>query len=227
MVNKLDKQNDASHSYQVAVKSLLMASSTVVLNEGGELRRCRVTIPLAAKLSKSSFESDLVLKNFALSFHSQDGTANYEILLEDLIGVTVLDKPTGSNKQSCRVIVNVYSRVSPRSAGQLQHRSSKAHPFDFGEKDSFQANLDVALEWKEAVLIECKSAVKNTFVTSTGLLLQISLSLSPINFLQPQFCEHDMYTLPLFLLFTLLHSSKHSIENFGLICYNEHKHPLL
>ena len=142
-----------------------MASSTVVLCEGAELRRCRVTIPSAAKLSKNPFQSDLVLKKFALSFHDQDGKANYEILLEDLIGVTVVKKPASNNSNSCRVILNAYPKVNSRSG---QQRRLKSHLFDFDEEDHFQANLDYALEWKEAVLIECNSAVKNTFTTSAG-----------------------------------------------------------
>lgn len=131
-----------------------------------EVRRCQVTIPTASTLSKQPFRTELVLNQLCLSFSKNDGTP-IEILLEDLVGVTVLhEPPDGSRDQrTCRLIVNAYPTVNLTRQGK-NRRLMKAFLIDFDEEESFEKNHRVALEWKEAVLVECDRAVRKTFVTA-------------------------------------------------------------
>lgn len=130
-------------------------AASIVQNNDTELRRCRVTIPAAAKLSKQPFASDLILRHFSLAFDKHDGTSK-SILLEDLIGVTVSEEPVPTS-QACRIIVNAFPK------DRKKRRSLQAHLFDFTEENAFEENLRVAREWKEAVMIESNRAVRKTF----------------------------------------------------------------
>ena len=115
-----------------------MASTTVPaqpLNEV-EIRRCTVTIPTAAKLSKAPFQTELILKQFSLSYSEDDGKvpqASIVILLVDLVGITVFHGPPESSPsgQTCRVLVNEYSLDCARGPGGKRIRSLKVSPFDF------------------------------------------------------------------------------------------------
>ena len=145
---------------------------------GQEVRRCRVTIPTATKLSKQSFQTELVLKEFSLSFSEEDGTP-FKILLEDLVGVTVLPNPPDSNRnlETCRLIVNEFPPVKIQEG--KSSRQIKVVIIDFDEEESFEENHRVALKWKEVMLVECDRAVRKTFVTAEecrgGILSSISL----------------------------------------------------
>ena len=123
-----------------------------------EIRRCRVTIPSTAKLR---FQTEIALKHFSLSFNKVDGTP-HEILLEDLLGVTVLPKPPDSSRkrETCRLVVNEYPAVIRKGKNK---RELKSVWIDFDGEENFEKNHRVAQEWKEAVLVECDRAVKKTF----------------------------------------------------------------
>ena len=148
------------------------ATSSPLQNES-EVRRSPVTIPTAAKLSKQSFQTKLVLKQFSLSFSKEDGTL-FEILLEDLIGVTVLPNPP-DNLHTCRLIVNEFPPVKTRKGKTV--RALKSVCIDFGGEESFEENHRVAQQWKEAVLVECDRAMRKTFVTAEECRGEIFASL--------------------------------------------------
>ena len=143
------------------VRKMATAEKLLQMQNETEIRRCRVTIPSTAKLYKLPFQTEIVLKHFSLSFSKTDGTP-HEILLEDLVGVTVLPKPPDSNRkrQTCRLLVNEYPSVIQKGKN---NRELKSVWIDFDGEESFEENRRVAQEWKEAVLVECNRAVKKTF----------------------------------------------------------------
>ena len=71
-----------------------MASASVTLSaqpaangDGVPVRRCKVTIPSSAKLSKDLFQAELVLNQFSLSYSKEESEGKGQtILLEDLVG---------------------------------------------------------------------------------------------------------------------------------------------
>ena len=141
------------------------------------VRQGRVTISPAAKLSRSDFQANLALQEFALCFSKENGHDQHTILLEDIVGITVLPgaPDTSKKRQTCRLIVNQYSPDPGKGEGKVPKRSLKVTPIDFDEEETFEGNHRVAQEWKEAILIETNRAVRKSFETtkySEGVMIE-------------------------------------------------------
>ena len=150
-----------------------MASAGVTHSANGVdeavVRRCRVTVPAPAKQLKDAFQAELVLKQFSLSYCSEEaGEKGQTFLLEDLVGITVLPGPpeNSMSRQTCRVLVNEYSLDNTRGPEGKRTRSLKVTRLDFDQEERFEANHDAAEEWKKAVLLESYRASIKTFETA-------------------------------------------------------------
>ena len=125
------------------------------------IRRCQVTV------SKGSLRKDLVLKEYELCICDNKEGETRRILLEDLIGVSVLPEPLNKNESSCHLILNEYSPAKTLSDSCEKRtgsdRSLTRIGIDFDSEESFDDNHRVALEWKDAVLSECNKAVNKIF----------------------------------------------------------------
>ena len=127
------------------------------------VRRCLVKIPDGPR---TSFQTELVLQHFSLSFSKRTGEV-CKIYLEDLIGISVqANPPTSSDQQqTCRLVVNECPPLKILKDGKIR-RSVKSVSINFYAKETFEANRCVALEWKETLLSECNRAVNETFETA-------------------------------------------------------------
>lgn len=137
------------------------------------VRRGRVSVALRGKITRTTplVESDLVLTETKLVYEvGQAGKRQEkrEILLEDLIGVHVIQKPPANNSLACLVEIHSYplSKKSRRFAiAEVQFYSAP----------TFRDNLYMAVDWKKAINWQCHLAVRKEFCsadensTATGL----------------------------------------------------------
>ena len=160
------------------------------------VRRCIVTVPEPEDrlIRKDDFQAEMVLKQFNLSCPSW-GT-DRPILLEDLVGITVLPGPPekSMSRQKCRVLVNEFSLDDTRGPEGKRKRSLKVSRFDFDQEEKFEANHDAAEEWKKAVLLESYRASIKTFESADSLRRKLQCVIQKLSnmFFQRR-------TLPVFL----------------------------
>lgn len=128
--------------------------------EDTEIRRCKVSIPLAPtffRSTRSVSQSDLILTETRLIYEL--GGKRHEILLEDLIGIQVLQSPPPNTDTDCRIEINSYPLVGTRKAS----RKFVETVVQFDSASSFQDNLSTAVEWKKAINLQCRRAVRKIF----------------------------------------------------------------
>ena len=84
------------------------------------------------------------------------------MLLEDLIGVQVIPKPPTNNPNACEFDINYYPKVARRS-GQKMTRKLASATVQFDSESVFKDNLLQAVDWKKAVNIQTKRALRKIF----------------------------------------------------------------
>ena len=140
--------------------------------EDTEIRRCQVSIPLEPKLFQSTpsvVQSDLVLTETRLLY--EVGSKKREVLLEDLIGVHVLQKPPPNTPTGCRIEINSYPLVRSGLARKLSRKFATV-VIQFDSASTFRDNLYTAVEWKKAINLQCCRLLRKIFyydVQNTGL----------------------------------------------------------
>ena len=128
------------------------------------VRRGRVSVALRGKITRTTplVESDLVLRETKLVYEvGQAGKRQEtrEILLEDLIGVHVIQKPPANNSLACLVEIHSYplNKKSRRFAiAEVQ----------FDSAPTFRDNLYTAVDWKKAINWQCHLAVRKEFCSA-------------------------------------------------------------
>ena len=137
------------------------------------MRRCRVTRlePEDRIIRKGDFEIELFLTQFSLWDSGHWRISGPILLLEDLVGITVLPGPPekSMSRQTCRVLVNEFSLDDTRGPEGKRKRSLKVSRFDFDQEEKFEANRHAAEEWKKAVLLESYRASIKTFESADSL----------------------------------------------------------
>ena len=136
------------------------------------VRRGRVSVPLRGKIARNSpmVESELVLTETKLVYEvGQTGKKQEtrEILLEDLIGVHVIQKPSANNSLACQIEIHSYP-LSKKS------RKFATAEVQFNSAPTFRDNLYMAVDWKKAINGQCQQAVRKEFcfadeITAAGL----------------------------------------------------------
>ena len=137
--------------------------------EDTEIRRCQVSIPLAPKLFHSTpsvAQSDLVLTETRLFYEL--GGNRHEILLEDLIGIQVLQNSPPNTATGCRIEINSYPLVRTGK----NKRKFAVTVVEFDSESTFKDNLYTAVEWKKAINLHCCRLLRKIFyydVQNSGL----------------------------------------------------------
>lgn len=128
-----------------------------------EVRRCEVSIPVPAKLfqSASVARTELVLTETRVLYQQED--RRKEILLEDLVGVCVVEKPPTSNSLACQIEVHHYPLTRSGLSRKPTRKFAMAR-IQFDTAATFRDNLDTAIEWKKAIRLESHRAVRKAFV---------------------------------------------------------------
>ena len=136
------------------------------------VRRGRVSVPLRGKIARNSpmVESELVLTETKLVYEvGQTGKKQEtrEVLLEDLIGVHVIQKPSANNSLACQIEIHSYP-LSKKS------RKFATAEVQFNSAPTFRDNLYMAVDWKKAINGQCQQAVRKEFcfadeITAAGL----------------------------------------------------------
>lgn len=164
----------ASPAVQVLFGLFLMAASDDVV-----LRECRVSALLAKTPNSDGrpdyeqqvdrSEGELILHPFSLIFRHDEGDACVEILLENLIGVNVLQQRK-EHSSECVLLVSDYhlENGNHTNAEAGSARVLRSTELGFAEEESFEKNKLKSLEWKKAIMTECSTAVKKLFINTEG-----------------------------------------------------------
>ena len=89
-----------------------------------------------------------------------------EILLEDIIGVCVSEVPPVNRPLACEMNVHLFPITNPTAKKKVRNQYTAIIQFD-GSKE-FTENLQVAKEWKAAILLQKQRTLRNTFGTADG-----------------------------------------------------------
>ncbi len=138
---------------------------------GGEVRRCKVIVAVSGKdfqASTPTTQTDLVLTATAISIGSdlKDWKGAKVVLLEDLIGVHVEQKPPPNNPLACQVEFN-YCPLFRAGLSRRKSRKRLSFQAQFSSASTFRDNLYTAKEWQKAIHQQCHHAVAQSFVTCT------------------------------------------------------------
>lgn len=140
-----------------------MASSTIdeSVSIEAEIRRSRVVYSRHHRPT----EAVIVLHQLCLRFnHLQEDGVSHDVLLEDVVGIEVVEKVQGEIDQShkCRLVIYEFASAKPEKRPRGR-RNLARFAVDFSENEEFEKNLESARGWKEAILNQCSEAVKATF----------------------------------------------------------------
>ena len=164
-----------------------MAEQSVRSPKEEEIRRCRVSVPQSAKLfqAASVIESELILTDTRIL--CEVNGRQKEVLLEDLIGVQVQQKPPAINPIACQIEIHYYPLVRS-GLSRKKTRKFAVVVVQFDSATTFRDNLYTAVEWKKAIRLQCNRALRKIFVYAD---------------------EHKSSKGYLYLLFILLHHYYH------------------
>ena len=96
------------------------------------------------------------------------------VLLEDLIGVQVIPKPLPNNPNACEFDINYYPKLG-RRGGQKMSRKLMSATVQFDSESVFKDNLLQAVDWKKAVNMQTKRALRKIFFDADTNCLQCTL----------------------------------------------------
>ena len=141
------------------------------------VRRGKVSVPLRSKITPTTpvFQTDLVLTETKVVYEIRQAERNQEtreILLEDLIGVNVVQRPPANNSLACQVEIHSYPFIKPR----LRRKTSRTFAVaevQFDSAPTFRDNLYLAMDWKKTINRQCELAMRREFyfegTSSSGL----------------------------------------------------------
>jgi len=132
-----------------------------------EVRRGKVSIPLQSKITRTTpvLQTDLVLTETKVVYEMGQAEKKQEtrqILLEDLIGVTVIQRPPANNSLACQVEIHSYPLIKTRLSRKVS-RTFAVTEVQFDSAPTFRDNLYLALDWKKTINRQCEQAMKREF----------------------------------------------------------------
>lgn len=146
--------------------SLITVMATAVVGSSVDakevLRQCRVAAPSSSR-RKAPTEIDLTLDEYSICWtqNNKNKKISHEILLEDLIGVSVPEQASSNTREkSCSLTITHYPLITKRGGAK---RCLETKSFEFCANKTFEDNRTQALEWKKAILDECERAVRKKF----------------------------------------------------------------
>ena len=86
-----------------------------------------------------------------------------EIMLEDLVGVQVLQKPHPQNSLACQLDIHSYPLVQVGFFGGKKSRRITTNSFCFYQEPTFRENLYAAVQWKKAINKQCRTTMQRVF----------------------------------------------------------------
>ena len=109
-------------------------------------------------------KAELSLKDTVLSYcyEAQGQRATLEILLEDLVGIEVLQSPPPNYENACEFLIHIFPLITKMFARRKVRQQLKI-TIHFDVYESFKDNLSAAHEWKTAVLLQAQRAMKVIF----------------------------------------------------------------
>jgi len=132
-----------------------------------EVSRGKVSIPLQSKITRTTpvLQTDLVLTETKVLYEMGQAEKKQEtrqILLEDLIGVTVIQRPPANNSLACQVEIHSYPFIKTRLSRKVS-RTFAVTEVQFDSAPTFRDNLYLALDWKKTINRQCELAMRREF----------------------------------------------------------------
>ncbi len=133
-----------------------------------EVRRCKVSVAVGGKhfqASTPTAQTDLVLTRTKIIFATDPngGKEAKVVLLEDLIGIHVEQKPPLNNPLACQVEFRYYPMVRTGLSRRRQSRKRLSFQVQFDSANTFRDNLYTAKEWEKAINLQCHHTLKLAF----------------------------------------------------------------